>query len=77
MEIRWSALGPGKVSLIIYNTAGELVRRLVRRTIPSRGVSETVAWDGRNDKGDLVASGVYIVYLQGRRSFLGKVAVVK
>ena len=77
VEIRWSDLGPGKVSLVIYNTAGELVKRLRGGGIHAAGVSETATWDGRNEKGDLVASGVYIVYLEGRRSFLGKVAVVK
>ncbi len=77
LEIRWAALGPGKVSLVIYNTAGELVRSLLEKHIPGKGVSETTTWDGRNEKGDLVASGVYIVYLKGRRSHLGKVAVVK
>ena len=70
-------MGPGKVSLVVYNTAGELVKRLVERNISGRGVSETVTWDGRNDAGDLVASGVYIIHLQGKRSFWGKVAVVK
>ena len=77
VEIRWSALGPGKVSLVIYNTAGELVKRLRHGGIQAAGVSETTAWDGRNEKSDLVASGVYIVYLRGRRSFVAKVAVVK
>ena len=77
VEITWSVLGPGKVSLVIYNTAGELVKELVGRTVSGRGVRETAIWDGRNEKGDLVASGVYIIYLQGRRSFVGKVAVIK
>jgi flagellar hook assembly protein FlgD len=38
----------------IYNTTGELVRRL------RWDLGTSINWDGRNDKGDYVASGVYI-----------------
>ena len=77
VEITWSVLGPGKASLVVYNTAGELVKKLAERNISGRGISETVAWDGRNDVGDLVASGVYVIHLKGNRSFSGKIVVVK
>jgi flagellar hook assembly protein FlgD len=57
---------PGKYSLRIYNSAGELVR--VLQELESRWpVQDDVPWDGRNMKGDKVASGVYIVYFESSR----------
>ncbi|MBI5243702.1 MAG: hypothetical protein HY922_08480 [Elusimicrobia bacterium] len=49
---------PADTRLSIANFAGELVRTL------SAGPSGVAAWDGRNDHGEPVASGVYFVLLQ-------------
>jgi hypothetical protein len=49
------------VSLSIYNVAGELVRRLVNCMQPAGRYQ--VRWDARNDKGQMVASGVYFYRL--------------
>ena len=53
----------------IYTVAGELVRT----TDVNKG------WDGRNDAGELVASGVYIYYLLGedRSQHTGKIFVLR
>jgi flagellar hook assembly protein FlgD len=45
------------VTLIVYNAAGRVVRTLVDEQRPA-GTNEVV-WDGRNENGDHVASGVY------------------
>ena len=51
-----------EASLTIYNLAGQTVRTLFQGRAPS-GYSE-VLWDGRNDSGSAVSTGIYIVRLQ-------------
>jgi len=51
----------GRVSLKIYNMLGQVVRTLVDADV-TPGV-HTAAWDSKNDRGELVASGVYIYRL--------------
>jgi hypothetical protein len=50
------------VSLRIYNVAGQLIRTLVNET-GSPGEVHTATWDGRNDAGQSVSSGVYFYRL--------------
>jgi hypothetical protein len=50
------------VRLILYDVLGHPVRRLVGGVFPA-GLHR-VAWDGRDDSGDEVASGVYLYSLQ-------------
>ena len=77
VEVKWSVLGPGEMNLVVYNSAGEMVKKLMDRRITGSSVSGTVTWNATNESDEIVASGVYIVYLKGRRRFVGKVAVVK
>ncbi|MEJ2634371.1 MAG: FG-GAP-like repeat-containing protein [Calditrichia bacterium] len=50
------------VSIVIYNTLGQIVRTLVN---DSRNAGTyTVTWNGRNDHGALVANGLYIYMLK-------------
>jgi flagellar hook assembly protein FlgD len=51
-----------RVSLNIYNVAGQLVRTLVNED-RAPGTTHQVAWDGRNDAGQSVSSGVYFYKL--------------
>lgn len=50
------------VRMVIYDTAGRKVRTLIENTIPA-GKGEAV-WDGRNDSGRPVASGIYYCRLE-------------
>ena len=52
-----------EVNLKIYNVLGQLVRSLVREKKQGVG-SHTVQWDGRDDLGIRVASGVYIYRIE-------------
>lgn len=47
-----------RVELKIYNLLGQEVRTLVNAT--KNAGRQTVVWDGRNDAGDAVSSGIYI-----------------
>jgi hypothetical protein len=59
----------------IYSINGELVKTLVEdRAIPEG----TIEWDGRNDKGEVVGSGVYLVNLKiDKSSRTVKVVILK
>jgi hypothetical protein len=57
--IRLGLAAPGTVSLRIYNIKGQLVRSLVESEA-WRGGYRAVIWDGRNNAGRTVASGVYM-----------------
>ena len=52
---------PGPVKLVIYNVLGQPVRTLVDET---RGAGPyQVKWDGRDDAGALLSTGVYFAHL--------------
>lgn len=60
--IRFTLPEASKATLHIYNTNGQRVRTLVNQNL-NAGYHE-VTWDGRNESGGLVASGMYIYRLQ-------------
>ncbi len=53
-----------RVSLVVYDVTGARVRTLVDGLVP--GGKYTVEWNGRNDKEQLVGSGVYFYRLVER-----------
>jgi hypothetical protein len=55
--IRYSLGHSAEVSVTIYNVLGQVVRTLVSE-FNSIGTHE-VEWDGKNNSGNLVSSGVY------------------
>lgn len=59
--IRYRLPRPEHVRLTIYNLAGQTVRTLLNAPLPA-GV-HTGVWDGRDDRGREVASGVYLYRL--------------
>jgi len=59
--IQFSLSEPGLVSLEVYNVSGRRVRTLLREHT-SAG-SHEVTWDGRDDSGASVSSGVYFYRL--------------
>jgi hypothetical protein len=54
------------VKLLIYDLRGEVVKVLVNERV-DQGVHET-PWDGRDDQGRPVASGIYVVQLQAEEA---------
>ncbi|MGH7493397.1 MAG: FlgD immunoglobulin-like domain containing protein, partial [bacterium] len=53
------------VSLAIYDLNGHLVRQLVSQQLFESGRSEW-SWDGRNEQGFAVSSGIYVYRLQAQ-----------
>lgn len=66
----------GETTIRVYSQSGILVRELAKDQPVTRGV--VPAWDGRNDSGEVVASGVYIVIVNARKFHKRfRVAVIK
>ncbi len=61
-EIRFTLAAAQNVSLRIFNARGELVRRLAEEAYDAG--EHAVVWDGRNERGQGLASGVYIARFQ-------------
>ena len=60
--IHYAVPSTGAVSLVVYNVLGQQVRMLVSGTV-SAGHHDVV-WDGRNNNGQVIQSGVYFYRLQ-------------
>ena len=60
--IRYDVKQATEVKLVIYNMLGQEVRTLVNNRQDAG--YKTVVWDGLNNRGSRVASGIYIYRLQ-------------
>ncbi|MCF7913340.1 MAG: DUF1565 domain-containing protein [Candidatus Cloacimonetes bacterium] len=60
----------GKVNLSVYNLKGQLVKELSDEILPA-GENRFI-WDGRNEKGRKVSSGVYLLRMKNRERILNK-----
>ena len=66
----------GPVYVTIYNILGQPIRRLVQQHLPA-GYYRRI-WDGKNDFGVSVSSGIYIVLLKDKKAtFTQRVALLK
>jgi PKD repeat protein len=72
---------PADVSIIIYSMNGQMVRRLdLGSKMPGHYMDRSKAayWDGRNESGELVSSGIYFYQLQaGHDASVRKMIIVK
>ena len=74
--IRYFLPRDNRVELALYNLAGQKVATLVDGMRPA--ASHTVRWDGRDDAGAALASGVYLYRLQaGGREETRKLLLLK
>ncbi len=60
--IKYTLEKGGGAEIIVYDVSGRQVRTLLNQYVPA-GVHEVV-WDGRNDSGEGVASGLYLCRLR-------------
>ena len=63
-KIEFTLVKPGFVSLNIYDILGRKVRTLVSEYLSSG--YKSVLWDGKNDSGNEVASGIYFYQMKAR-----------
>ena len=75
--IRFNLLCASQVRLVIYNALGQVIRTLADGFRPA-GMHE-MTWDGRNDQGREVASGIYLYSLElaGAERLARQMALVK
>jgi hypothetical protein len=74
--IRFDLAQDGPARIDIYNVTGQLIRRLVEAD--RQAGSYQVVWNGRNDDGQLVPSGIYFCRLTaGPFSQVRKMALIK
>jgi predicted esterase len=62
-RVRYAVSGPGEVEIRIYSAAGGLVRSLLHRAL-SAGQFD-VRWDGKDESGRPVPSGIYLCRIAG------------
>ena len=75
-RIAYTLVSPGLVSLTIYNSLGQPVRSLASE-VQSIG-RYRIPWDGRDDKGRMVSSGVYLSRLMTAEGvFTRKLALLR
>jgi flagellar hook assembly protein FlgD len=74
--IDYSIPQAGNVELVIYNTAGQKVRTLINQMQDASFYK--VVWDGRDESGQSVASGIYFYRLvAGNFSKIEKMTLIK
>jgi flagellar hook assembly protein FlgD len=67
----------GHLKLSIYNVRGQLVKTMIDGERP-QGADQTIVWDGTNNQGSSVSSGVYFYEARtGGEVQVQKMALVK
>ena len=61
-QVRYALAEPARIEIVIYDVSGRLTRHLVDQ-VQTAGAQE-VLWDGRNDAGQSVSTGVYFSQLR-------------
>ena len=73
---RWELAAAGRVRLDIFDVRGRRVRKLVDRDLPPG--PHALGFDGRDDDGASLASGVYYILLDtGERKLRGRITLVR
>jgi hypothetical protein len=73
--IRFDLPRPAAVSLSVYDVVGRTVRTLIAGANHRQG-PHSIVWDGRDDRGVAVASGVYFYELRAGREVLARKMVL-
>ena len=74
--ISFTLPAPGKTSLTIYDITGRKVRTLISGRLTAG--AHSAAWDGLDDSGRAVSSGVYLSRLTtGKHTTVGKMLLMK
>ncbi len=74
--IEFSIPETGHINLTIYNIMGQKVRELVSDNF--RAGTHTIIWDGKDDSGNTVSSGIYISKLvSGKHEATGRMLLIK
>lgn len=70
-RIRYELFNGDRISIFILNLQGRIVRTLLQQREVNSGVHE-ILWDGKDDQGIALPSGVYIMQLRTRESVFNR-----
>lgn len=79
-SVSFSVATPSEVSIDIYNVKGQLVKNLYDSFVPSNRVNQRidVLWNGKDNNGQAVASGVYYTkMIAGKHTEFKKMLLMK
>jgi hypothetical protein len=66
------------VEVRVYTVAGRTIKRLVNQVYPSGFTSDSTSWNGRDENGDPVSTGLYLIaVIEPKRVEIKKVLAVK
>jgi len=65
LQINLKPLKAGHVTVRVFTLSGAKIRTPYQADVPAGGAWIPVLWDGRNESGQAVASGLYLVSVQG------------
>jgi flagellar hook assembly protein FlgD len=74
MSLRFTITQPGRVSVKVYNTIGQLTRELVDTEL-TQG-SHDIIWDGKDNAGRTLSSGSYIFRIDVAGSVINKAVLI-
>ncbi len=75
--IKYSMPKAGHLSLKVYNVRGQLIKTLIDGVRPA-GEDQTIVWDGSDNQGSTVSSGVYFYEARvGSEVKIGKMTLLK
>lgn len=79
VNIRYSLSKDANVTIKIYDVSGELVATLIEEQPKEKTIEYSEPWDGRNERGDIVANGVYfyLITTTAGEKAVGKIAVLR
>ncbi len=63
-RLLYQLTSPGAVSVVIYDASRAIVRRLDGGREQEAGFHGDLFWDGRNERGEIVANGTYICVIE-------------
>jgi hypothetical protein len=78
-EFRFKLGRDGGVTITVYDSSNKKVKEVISAKPMSAGVEQSVPWNGRNDRGDIVGNGIYFYIIEsssGERA-IGKIAVLR
>jgi hypothetical protein len=75
LTFRIETVEEGNTTLVIYNSAGEKVKEVLRESMP-QGTVKDVTWDGKTETGEVAASGLYMAHLSSPRRALTYLFIV-
>jgi len=79
VRIHYKPDSNGEVTIKIYDFEMKLVKTVLENAARTGGVEYDQVWDGKNEKGDIVANGIYFFKVEGPGSQRewGKIGVIK